>query len=202
MYRLSFLYISVALLATVSFKHGTFAENNISSSSNNSERIITNLDIIYNSSGVPLDYSYNESTSTGLTSAPGCPKSIDGIPWIYYGDPPRCFLAAHYGPCPKEQKLLVVKGSAFGVCACECVVDGEYIPYFQSNLRLKPRYIFCKNPSLIATWGHIYDTKEFKCFERCKQVDTILKINIQNFAEKKIIILLGTMQKRRSTCGT
>ncbi len=100
------------------------------------DRIITNLDLLYGNQGVSVKFAYNETSSSNhLTSVPGCPKSIDGIPWIYYGDPPRCFLAAQHGPCPLGQKLLVIEGSPYGICACECVVDGEQDNSFELNTK-------------------------------------------------------------------
>lgn len=140
------------------------------------ERIITDLSLLYGNQGVSVKFAYNETTNSNkLTSVPGCPKSIDGIPWIYYGDPPRCFLAGQYGPCPLGQKLLVMEGSPFGVCACECVVDGEQDNAFELNTQSKPRYIFCNSKGENANfYGQIYDTKENVCFEKGTQVKTLL----------------------------
>lgn len=86
------------------------------------ERTITDLEIIYGSHGVPVDYLYNE-TGNSFGSVPGCPKFIDWFPWIYYGDPVHCFLAYHSGPCKLGYKLVLQKGSPYGICACDCLND-------------------------------------------------------------------------------
>jgi len=58
------------------------------------ERIITDYQDVVN--GVPIDYRYNESaflsSGHGLPSVPGCPKSDEGYPWVYFGLPPKCYL--------------------------------------------------------------------------------------------------------------
>ncbi|ODN00315.1 hypothetical protein Ocin01_06367 [Orchesella cincta] len=99
-----------------------FAETNSTSKSQViSERIITNLKDVIN--GVPIDYSYNESDTippAGLISVPGCPKSDEGYPWLYFGSPPKCFLTGQRGPCPADQSLFVELRTPFGFCNCDC----------------------------------------------------------------------------------
>lgn len=141
-------------------------------------RIISDLELIYGNQGVAVEYWYNETTNnTQKTSVPGCPTSIDGVPWIYYGNPRRCYLAAHHGPCPLEQKLLVVEGSPYGVCACKCVVDRAQTGLQFDNQQSKPRYIFCTNKGENSNpRGQIYDTKDQLCFEGAAQVKRLLQI--------------------------
>lgn len=141
------------------------------------ERTEANLETIYGNQGVPVKFCYNEtSVSQDVTSVPGCPKSINGIPWIYYGKPPRCFLAGHHGPCPIGQKLLAVHGTPFGICACECFVDDiqlGLINWKPSNptsnhdktMQIPQRYFYClrkKNDG--AELGQIFDTETKTCY--------------------------------------
>ncbi len=140
------------------------------------ERIETNLETIYGNQGVPVKFCYNEtSTSKNVTSVPGCPKSIDGIPWIYYGTPPRCFLAGHYGPCPVGQKLLAVHGTPFGICACECFVDDIQVglinwkPSSLNNdqdqtMPKRQRFYLClRNKNDGGELGQVFDTETKSC---------------------------------------
>lgn len=137
------------------------------------ERIITNLEVIYGNQGVAVKFWYNETKiSNQRTSVPGCPKSIDKIPWIYYGEPPRCYLAGHHGPCSLGQKLLVKKGSPFGICACECVVDGVQCGSLEWNQFKYSRYISCDSHGENANpFGQIFDKEANKCYEKATQVN-------------------------------
>ncbi|CAL8091337.1 unnamed protein product [Orchesella dallaii] len=86
------------------------------------ERIVSDLEIIESPNGVPLDFNYNETSSESGTfpSVPGCPKSIDGYPWVYFGNPPRCYLSGYPGPCPGYRYLFIENGSPYGICGCGC----------------------------------------------------------------------------------
>ncbi|CAL8091389.1 unnamed protein product [Orchesella dallaii] len=95
------------------------------------ERIITDIKDVRN--GVKIDYSYNESVTIvdlstsreGLASVPGCPKSDEGYPWVYFGSPPKCYLTGQRGPCEGDQSLFIKKGTPFGFCNCDCFQDQE-----------------------------------------------------------------------------
>lgn len=93
------------------------------------ERIVTDISYVYD--GVLVDYRYNESDTKfipkegGLLSVPGCPKSVEGYPWVYYGSPKKCYLAGEQGPCPQDQKLFIKAGSPYGFCNCECFEGKE-----------------------------------------------------------------------------
>ncbi|CAL8091393.1 unnamed protein product [Orchesella dallaii] len=102
------------------------AKSVIQEPSSVTERVVTNIDSVYN--GAPLDYRYNESDSNSLgnpVSSPGCPKSDEGYPWVYYGSPPKCFLAGQQGPCEEDQSLFVKSDSPDGFCNCNCFEGGK-----------------------------------------------------------------------------
>ncbi|CAL8132992.1 unnamed protein product [Orchesella dallaii] len=85
------------------------------------ERIITDSEALIH--GVPIDFSYNEgstSSNSNLKSVPGCPKSDEGYPWVYYGSPKKCYLAGEQGPCMPDQSIFVTSRSAWGFCNCNC----------------------------------------------------------------------------------
>ncbi|CAL8091331.1 unnamed protein product [Orchesella dallaii] len=79
------------------------------------ERIATHI----NPGGEEIDNRYNEPNrgfAYSAVSVPGCPKSIEGNTWLYYGEPPRCFLAGIQGPCFQNQHLAPQRQSPFGIC--------------------------------------------------------------------------------------
>ncbi len=156
------LYLTVAVLATLLSKQYTIAQDDTIVFSQTNERVITNLETIYSAHGVPLDYSYNETTSNTLTSVPGCPRSIEGLPRIYYGNPKRCYLAQHIDPCGIGEKLLAQNESLYGICGCECMTLD---PERYSNLRnSKERYLYFEDDTGEFPYGQIFDTKERKCY--------------------------------------
>lgn len=120
--------ISLLLLHYISLFTNNFIDYVAASTTSNlatkHERVITDIKDVF--SGVPVDFSYNQSAingvllERGMTSAPGCPKSVAGYPWVYYGSPTKCYLAGEKGPCDPDQKLLVEYGSFYGFCNCEC----------------------------------------------------------------------------------
>jgi len=123
------------------------------------ERIITDFNDVLN--GVLIDFAYNEShirtnLSEGLSSVPGCPKSDEGYPWVYYGSPPKCYLAGQQGPCDLDQTIFVKDGSPFGYCNCKCLGGIQ--------LRNPLEDQFCK-PNPIATPELVYLASEEKCYE-------------------------------------
>lgn len=138
------------------------------------DRIVTDYTVLSSPTGVPIDFSYNETAQSGvLTSSPGCPKSIEGHPWIYYGDPARCFLAGFQGPCTDTNRVLLVERySLVGICGCKCLLNFqktiqqreilEDTLYFSSN----SRYQIC--PGLAQEQA--YDKENKKCYNFGEQV--------------------------------
>ncbi len=143
------------------------------------ERLVTSLQVIYGSQGVSVHYWYNETAKADeIKSAPGCPKSIDGFPWVYYGTPPRCYLAGHHGPCELRQKLLVKENSRDGFCACECVVDGIQEGNVKWDSRKGTRYISCQDVGIEpSSYGQVFDKLDKACYEPMTQVCIKLRIN-------------------------
>ncbi|CAL8091417.1 unnamed protein product [Orchesella dallaii] len=121
------------------------------------ERIVTDFKTLL--IGAPIDFSYNEShvgpdSSDGLSSVPGCPKSDEGYPWVYFGSPPKCYLAGEHGPCDDwNQKLFVKSGSTFGFCSCTCIEGIELNPLEDT---------FCKLSKNTMELVHVGDLE--KCF--------------------------------------
>ncbi|CAL8091325.1 unnamed protein product [Orchesella dallaii] len=79
------------------------------------ERIATHI----NPGGEEIDNRYiepNYGFGYASVSVPGCPKSIEGNPWLYYGQPPRCFLAGIQGPCFQNQHLEPQRQTPYGIC--------------------------------------------------------------------------------------
>ncbi|ODM91660.1 hypothetical protein Ocin01_15019 [Orchesella cincta] len=138
------------------------------------ERIVTTLAVIDSDEGIPLDYNYNETIKEEeLTSAPGCPKSIDGFPWVYYGDPPKCHLSGFRGPCGENQ-LLFLKDfeSNEGVCVCE-ICEKYLISGAPIQVSPDKRYKFC-GPD------HVYDKTSRQCYDlnaqgSCEQAQWLVK---------------------------
>ncbi|CAL8091340.1 unnamed protein product [Orchesella dallaii] len=128
---------------------------------NSPERIVSDLEIIESPNGVPVDFNYNETIREPgfLTSAPGCPKSIDRYPWVYFGNPPRCHLAGYSGPCGDDRYLFIEQSYPFGVCVCQC-----FKFFLQSNqsdsIQTSPsgRYKFCG-------YNTGYDSQEKICYD-------------------------------------
>lgn len=150
---------------------GCFANNSPSTSSEyvpTPPRVVTSLEIIYGSYGVPVDYSYNETTASTdkhFGSVPGCPQSIEGFPWVYYGNPPRCFLAGHHGPCSFGQKLFIQPGSLSGICGCQCLDDDVDPKIFQLLKNLDVRYVYCRQfGGDVPKHGQLYDKQTQKCY--------------------------------------
>lgn len=162
MCKLVFDFHHLAVLAILFLLSVSFGEQNM--------RIITDLRTIYEKRGVDLDYRYNEthSNSNGLSSVPGCPKSISGLPWIYFGNPKTCYLAHFTGPCCKGEVLITQYGSPYGICGCECL---SLNPDKYNNLRANKgdRYLGCKDEeneiSKNFPFGQVFDTMEQKCYE-------------------------------------
>ncbi|CAL8091397.1 unnamed protein product [Orchesella dallaii] len=118
--------ITTFILAAIVFKV-CLADSNNTDSSNSSlveERIITDIDDVLN--GVPIDLRYNQSSHKhsippgNLPSVPGCPKSDEGYPWVYYGSPPKCYLAGQRGPCDIDERIFIQYQSPCGICNCNC----------------------------------------------------------------------------------
>lgn len=152
----------------------------------NKERIITESMLFR--SGVDLDYSYNETAERPeeIVSVPGCPKSVDGYPWVLYrtGEQsiPKCYLVGqHSSVCHGSGVMNYRKGKHFGACACnfqECLQKqglplkpghGEFSDLSQGNhlkrrngLPGKLRYRFCR-PIGISCEEFVYDQKEKRC---------------------------------------
>ncbi|CAL8142715.1 unnamed protein product [Orchesella dallaii] len=79
------------------------------------ERIITDVRSIRR--GVPIDNRYiqpNYGYDFQHVSAPGCPKSSGGSPWLYYGN--RCYLTETRGPCKFYEIFKWQRSSSSGVC--------------------------------------------------------------------------------------
>ncbi|ODN00310.1 hypothetical protein Ocin01_06371 [Orchesella cincta] len=127
------------------------------------ERIILDLETVESPNGVPVDFSYNETNAEpgSLKSVPGCPKSIDGYPWVYFGNPPRCYLAGTRGPCDIGRYLSLELGSPFGVCGCECILSSLELdlPHL-INTSPDGRYKFCKNQGYDAQQKICYDLQQ------------------------------------------
>jgi len=57
-------------------------------------------------------------------SAPGCPESLHGYPWVQYGDPVKCYLVGVRGPCNEGMKMgFHTNLSLPGYCKCEGCED-------------------------------------------------------------------------------
>ncbi|CAL8091409.1 unnamed protein product [Orchesella dallaii] len=133
--------VITTIILTVIILKLNFATANKTESFNSSfteERIITNIEDVEN--GVPIDFNYNETSSSSspgaLSSVPGCPRSDEGYPWVYHGSPPRCYLAGQRGPCDVDRSIFITDGSPFGFCNCNCFEGVR-----RSN---KIDYQFCK----------------------------------------------------------
>lgn len=175
--KTTFELISVVLtLSTVTRVNACPTETVLSGTENTDsavERIVTNIEDVYD--GVTLDYSYRECGSRtlwgpgsdGLCSVPGCPKSDEGIPWIYYGIPPKCYLAGERGPCELNERLKIVKESPYGICHCDC---------FEGIIkRAQPQKIeFCK--SYPTEFVFVAEAK--RCFSLFAQVGNCLSLNL------------------------
>ncbi|CAL8091428.1 unnamed protein product [Orchesella dallaii] len=140
------------------------------------ERIVTDFKTLL--IGAPIDFSYNESqvrsdSSDGLSSVPGCPKSDEGYPWVYFGSPPKCYLAEEQGPCGDwNQKLFVKSGSTFGFCSCKCFEGIQLINPLEDQ--------FC-NPYSRGTIELVHVGDLEKCFEiyeqgPCGEDELIVKV--------------------------
>ncbi|CAL8091405.1 unnamed protein product [Orchesella dallaii] len=140
------------------------------------ERIVTDPQILW--TGAPIDYSYNEShirsdPSDGFSSVPGCPKSDEGYPWVYFGLPPKCYLTGQKGPCGAYLSLFAKKGTPFGFCNCDCFQDLE-----SGENENKDQDRFCKGSSFIE---FVYMPAVGKCFALyyqgpCKGDEWLVKV--------------------------
>lgn len=121
--------------------------------------------------GVDIDFSFNETLiagSKGRSSSPGCPKSVNGIPWVYYGSPQKCLMSGRRNECKLGSTLLPVEGSTFGKCVCNCLVDRD----FPKERKVETEnFIHCKGTSGNLRfrkgeygYGQIYDKRRSKCF--------------------------------------
>ncbi|CAL8091420.1 unnamed protein product [Orchesella dallaii] len=153
------------------------------------ERIVTDSETLW--IGAPIDYSYNESypeSSDSFSSVPGCPKSDEGYPWVYFGSPPKCYLTGEQGPCDSFDKLFVKSDSEFGFCSCGCIEGIQLIspqehqfcmPHSVGNLELvhvgdleKCFWIFDQGPCKEDKWlvkaaeNETYTTKKTYCDKR------------------------------------
>ncbi len=80
-------------------------------------------------------------------------------------------MAGHHGPCPLGQKLLVKKGSPFGTCVCECVVDGIQSGSLEWNKLKYSRYVSCDGYGENANpFGQVFDKETNTCYEKATQV--------------------------------
>ncbi|CAL8091432.1 unnamed protein product [Orchesella dallaii] len=126
------------------------------------KKIVLDIETLLN--GVPIDYSYNESypdSSDSFYSVPGCPKSDVGYPWVYFGSPPKCYLAGTQGPCDGNQKLFVKSDSEFGFCSCGCIEGIQLINPLEHQ--------FCK-PHFAGTLELVHVGDLEKCFALYEQV--------------------------------
>ncbi|CAL8128275.1 unnamed protein product [Orchesella dallaii] len=153
MFRISFEFLFLIAIF-LSHSHNLVAEEH--------DRIVTDLELIYSSQGIPIDYGYNETKieKEELASAPGCPKSIEGFPWVYYGNPPKCYLTGLQSPCSKNQLLFleeIESESNTGVCVCKIcqnyLASGAPMPVSPDG-----RYKFCGE-------DNVYDTHEKDCYD-------------------------------------
>ncbi len=132
-------------------------------------RIVTDLQVIGGINGVPIDYNtYNETkTSFAYPSSPGCPKSIDGYPWLHFKN--NCYLAGYRGPCPEGEMLLIQPNSMNGTCGCDCLSISINVKY-KANETSEERYKTCVSEiSHVAPAGQVYDKKEQKCYAYYEQ---------------------------------
>lgn len=175
----------IALIAILFFHFVSLSKQN--------ERIVTDLRVIYDKRGVDLDYRYNEThyNSNGLSSVPGCPKSISGLPWIYYGNPKKCYLAHFTGPCSKGEMLLTHEESPYGFCGCECMTlnPDKYISLGENK---GIRYLGCKDDekeiSKNFPLGQVFNVNEQRCYGMytngpCEKAGEV----ITEFTEKSIM---------------
>lgn len=117
-----------------------------------------------NNTPIPVNYSFNETLHPSISkysSAPGCPTSIDGYPFLQYesflddehscqfnelkgpcpAPHPRkevlCYLAGFQGPCPSSNEVLLPSNSSWplGQCACSC---SNYTTYKTKGFCLNP----------------------------------------------------------------
>jgi hypothetical protein len=72
-------------------------------------------------------------------------------PWVYVGNPPKCFLSGTQATCPEGMKLGVRSGSPFGACKCNC--------FFPQTDQDKNRY------SEEMPWDPLLNEKKTFCFD-------------------------------------
>jgi hypothetical protein len=157
----------------------------------NVERIITDIRSV--SSGVPVDYRSHERRINapgggGALSAPGCPKSDVGYPWVYYIDdykysgmpiyPSKCYLAGQAGPCPDGQILFVERGNPVGFCYCDCKDDSVEDTNVSEPKPNQGQFCFVGNP-----WNKkvvIFPASKicYQLFERgpCKENEWLVRV--------------------------
>ncbi len=129
----------------------------------NPQRIITDLQIIASNLGLAIEYWHKETGNLNqLTSASRCPKSNDGLSWIYFQKPSQCYMAGTPGGCPAGQNLWLRNGSHIGICTCECFVDVWLTGYLQ--YKANHRYQECRCSCVVANpYRQVFDTEENIC---------------------------------------
>ncbi|CAL8091380.1 unnamed protein product [Orchesella dallaii] len=114
------------------------------------ERVVSDPNIIHSSFGVPLHSHFNESavfSNENITSAAGCPSPIEDLPWLYFGNPPKCFLVGTTGPCASGQIFFGNLSSSYGFCECVCNEKLQnQTGNFDHLLKIKEgdRFLFCQ----------------------------------------------------------
>ncbi|CAL8145482.1 unnamed protein product [Orchesella dallaii] len=103
-------------------------------------RIVT--DLVFFDLGIHIDFRYNQTKKVedSIVSAPGCPKTTAGRPWVYYGAPRKCVLVGFRGPCPFGQRIFQLEHSNFGVCNCDCFAVKQIVPENLSEMPALSNY--------------------------------------------------------------
>ncbi|CAL8134998.1 unnamed protein product [Orchesella dallaii] len=104
------------------------------------------------------------------STAPGCPARTFQLPWIYYGNPERCYLAGHRGPCNSRMTMFVRQNEPIrGMCDCDdagsfttaesyflsknktfCIHEKRRLAYFPPKKRCY--YLFERGPCPFGEW--------------------------------------------------
>lgn len=93
-----------------------------------------------------------------------------GIPFVYFEETGKCYLAGLKGPCPENMVMFPQHGSPFGFCDCNCDA-------YLENKYHAPRS-YCRG---ITEAGEVRSLAYVKRWGSCQPLLEQVNINSSNF---------------------